>query len=132
MKNCQSCCHYGCVKSEDKLNPDKTVTKAKIQYEFCNKGRFYLTDHNPCELYEEGKRSARIMPPPNKERLVTLHENEIVLPLDKVKVFAQLIREVFGNESKEIKVEVPLCVDGKGIARIVDEIKIRSNRLGRF
>lgn len=63
-QDCISCRHYGFVKSEDKLQPDKTVTKGTIQYEWCNKGRFYLTDHNPCEFHEDGKRSARIMPPP--------------------------------------------------------------------
>jgi hypothetical protein len=62
--SCQSCCHYGCVKTEDILNPDKTVTRGELQYEWCNKGKFYLNDHKQCELYEEGNRSAKIMPPP--------------------------------------------------------------------
>lgn len=65
--SCLSCRHYGCVKSDDKLNPDKTVTKGRLQYEFCNLGSFYLTDLKPCEKHEEGKRSARIMPPPIPE-----------------------------------------------------------------
>lgn len=62
--SCTTCQQYGFVKSEDKLNPDKTVTKGRIQYEFCNKGHFYLTEYKPCDFYKEGKRSARIMPPP--------------------------------------------------------------------
>lgn len=66
---CKTCRHYGCVKTEDKLNSDKTVTKGRTLYEFCNKGQFYLAEYKPCEFYEEGKRSARIMPPPlPKER----------------------------------------------------------------
>jgi hypothetical protein len=63
-KSCKSCRHYGCVKSEDKLNTDKTITKGSTQYEFCNKGKFYLADYKPCEFHEVGNRSARIMPPP--------------------------------------------------------------------
>jgi hypothetical protein len=64
MKECKSCRHYGFVKTEDKLNPDKTVTKGRIQYEFCTKGNFYLTEYKPCQFHEEGKRTARILPPP--------------------------------------------------------------------
>jgi hypothetical protein len=63
--SCRSCLYYGCVKSDDRLNPDKTVTKGKIEYEFCHKGKFYLTEYKSCELYKEGKSSrVRIMPPP--------------------------------------------------------------------
>jgi hypothetical protein len=64
MKDCNSCRHYGFVKTEDKLNPDKTVTKGRTQYEFCTKGNFHLADYKPCQFHEEGKRSARILPPP--------------------------------------------------------------------
>lgn len=66
--SCINCLHYGCVRSDDKLNPDKTISKGKLEYEFCLKGDFYLTDYMPCELYKElcvgDKRSAGIMPPP--------------------------------------------------------------------
>ena len=61
---CKSCRHYGFFKSDDKLNPDKTITKGVIRYEFCTKGEFYLNDYKACDYHEEGKRSARIMPPP--------------------------------------------------------------------
>lgn len=66
--SCTDCLHYGCVRSDDKLNPDKTITKGKLEYEFCLKGRFYLTNYTPCEMYKElregDKRSAKILPPP--------------------------------------------------------------------
>ena len=61
---CKSCMHYSFVSTPDRLNPDKTITKGKLQYEFCNKGKFYLDDHKACDFHEEGKRSGRIMPPP--------------------------------------------------------------------
>jgi hypothetical protein len=64
MKDCKSCRHYGFVKTEDKLNSNKSVTRGRIQYEFCNKGTFYLTGYKPCQFHEVGNRSARIMPPP--------------------------------------------------------------------
>jgi Pyruvate/2-oxoacid:ferredoxin oxidoreductase delta subunit len=62
--NCKTCKFYGSVKSEDKLNPDKTVTRGKLEYEWCNKGCFYITEYSSCEYHAEGQRSARIMPPP--------------------------------------------------------------------
>lgn len=52
-KSCTNCLHYSAAKSKDVLNPDKSITKGKIEYEFCSKGQFYLTDHNPCELHKE-------------------------------------------------------------------------------
>jgi len=70
--SCLNCLHYGCVRSNDRLNPDKTVTKGKLEYEFCLKGSFYLTDYTSCEMHKElcegDKRSARIMPPPMPNR----------------------------------------------------------------
>lgn len=66
--SCTSCLYYGCVRSKDTLNPDKTITKGELKYEYCVKGKFYLTDHKPCGMYKElqegDKRTARIMPPP--------------------------------------------------------------------
>lgn len=65
--SCTNCLHYGCVKSNDKLNADKTITKGRLQYEFCLKGNFHLSDHKTCDMYKElcegDKRSARILPP---------------------------------------------------------------------
>lgn len=73
--DCKSCMHYGCVNSQDKLNPDKTVTKGKLEYEFCNKGNFYLDEYKPCSFHEVGKRSAVIMPPPIGMRKDTNQKN---------------------------------------------------------
>lgn len=66
--SCKNCKFYNYYRSDDKLNPDKTITKGKVEYEWCDNGKFYLNDHNACELHKEftlgEHRSARIMAPP--------------------------------------------------------------------
>ncbi len=69
-QTCRNCYYYGRYISKDKLNSDKTVTKGKIKYEWCDKGDFYLTDIESCEMYKRsvnGRRYSpnRIKPPPN-------------------------------------------------------------------
>jgi hypothetical protein len=107
-KTCLSCFHYGSVSTKDVLNSDKTVTKAKLQYEFCRLGNFYLTDHNHCEFYREiregEKRSARIIPPPlskNSDDYEIL--NETKRKHDEVKDKLEIALKTIKEQEKQIK-----------------------------
>lgn len=99
-KSCLDCRWYGSVNTEDKLNPDKTVTKGKLSYEFCLKGQFYLSDHKPCEMYKELQwgehRSVRIMPPPIPIEQKELNE------IKKLKILRERDLECNHNLANEI------------------------------
>lgn len=80
--SCLDCKYYGNVKSEDKLNPDKTITRGKIKYEFCSKGKFHLHDYEPCGFFKllcEGDRRSfgiGIIPPPPSRRSMDKQDRE--------------------------------------------------------
>lgn len=49
--NCRHCEHYAELRSPDKVMPDKTVVKGKVQIRQCSKGEFELSDLEPCGLF---------------------------------------------------------------------------------
>lgn len=66
QRTCLNCHSYGCQRSNNKLNPDKTVTKGKVEYEYCFEGQFQLKDYSPCQLhrFSNHENPRRIVPPP--------------------------------------------------------------------
>ncbi|PSJ69422.1 hypothetical protein C7J99_09735 [Brevibacillus brevis] len=49
--NCRHCEHYAELRSSDKVMPDKTVIEGEVRIRQCSKGRFELTDLQPCGLF---------------------------------------------------------------------------------
>lgn len=64
LPSCTTCGSFSEYQTQDKLNPDKTVTKGKTLYSYCQKGKFVLKDVLPCELYQIRKAGQIMLPAP--------------------------------------------------------------------
>lgn len=51
--DCTFCEYYGELKSSDKVNPDKTITKGSILSRQCRQGEFELKDLHPCAVFKQ-------------------------------------------------------------------------------
>jgi hypothetical protein len=51
-KTCLDCEHYSEYKSEEKMNPDKSITKGKVLMRSCEKFDVALNDIKICDRFE--------------------------------------------------------------------------------
>jgi len=59
-KTCEQCEHYSVYRTEDKLNPDKTVTPGEVKLVACGLWNVELENFDPCQKFEVPRESTRM------------------------------------------------------------------------
>jgi hypothetical protein len=59
---CRDCKHYAMWRSFDRVLPDKTVIRGKLEYEECrqSKNEFELKDIEPCPLFKKRSQNSPV------------------------------------------------------------------------